>query len=495
MKMDRRKVTWAMLIGTFLGAIEGTIVSTAMPSIIGDLGGARLIGWVFAVYSLTVTVSTAIFGKMSDIFGRKKAYLLGAGLFLTGSMLSGMSETMGQLIAFRALQGIGAGALVTTIFTVIGDLYPYEERAKIQGWFSSVWGISGIAGPLVGGFLVDAVSWRWIFYLNLPFGVVSVVLVWLYLNEKESTGERKPVDVAGAATFVAGMSALLLALLTGGTEFPWSSPLILSLFAGSAVLISAFLLIESRTRDPMLPLGLFRNPAISFSTLSGFLTGAILIAVSVYIPLWVQGIYGQGATGAGLTLLPMSISWPLSSVIAGRLMLKWGPKRTALFGVFLLLLGTVRLSSMTAETPQWQLILTVLAVGAGFGFAYTVTTVIVQSAVGWHLRGAANGANTFLRALGQTVGIAVFGALFNHLVASRFHGTRLGIDDFNRLYDSGKAALSPEMAENLREALIHGLHGVFMVLVGIAAIALLVTSKLPGQKPEPDVQSEQLERA
>ncbi|WP_124726560.1 MDR family MFS transporter [Staphylospora marina] len=495
MKKERRMVTVAMLVGTFLSAIEGTIVSTAMPSIIAELGGAGLMGWVFAAYTLTVTVATAIFGKMSDLFGRKRSFMLAAGIFLAGSMLSGLAGSMIPLILFRAVQGIGAGGLVTTIMTVIGDLYPYEERAKVQGWISAVWGISGVLGPLVGGFLVDAVSWRWIFYLNLPFGVGAVILVWLFLREEELEREpRKPVDAAGAALFTTGTVLLLLVLLSGGEALSWGSPVTWALLGMSVLLFGGFVRVEKTAPEPMIPLDLFRNRTILFSTLAGFLCGAVLMAITAYVPLWTQGIYGEGATGAGLALLPMSLFWPLGAVVSGRILVRIGPRNTAMFGSLVLLTGLALLFGMSPDSSRWQLMAAISLTGIGFGFVYTVTIVVVQSAVDGSLRGAANGINSFLRSLGQSVGIAVFGALFNHRILSALpSGSNLGIDDFNRLYDRG-TVLDPSVQEILRKALASGLHLVFSGLLVLALGALFVVRMLPTGKPEPQPRPQELNR-
>jgi EmrB/QacA subfamily drug resistance transporter len=488
MKTNQKQVTLAMLIATFLAAIEVTIVSTAMPRIASELGGLQYISWVFAAYLLTSTVMTPIFGKLADLYGRRVVFTVGAVLFLLGSMLSGLAVTMQQLIWFRALQGLGAGGIMPTTFTIIGDIYPYEQRAKVQGWISSVWGLSGLVGPLVGGFLVDYVSWRWIFYINLPFGLVSVIMLWIFLREEGETKKRK-IDYLGALTFTIAVASLLFALSTGGTVFPWSSPRILALFGVGVFFLLLFIWIEKKVAEPMLPLTLFTIPAILVSNVAAFLASGILIALNVYLPLWVQGVNGRGATGSGLTLLPMSIGWPLGAVIGGRLMLKIGPRKTAVMGLILILAGTVCLTLIGKSTPEWVLSPIMLMIGFGFGFSMTVYTVIVQSSVGWNLRGAATASNTFLRSLGQTMGVAAFGTLLNHSMKSFMEEHPptggMNVPDFNQLLAPHNISRIPQtVMVMMRDALALGLHHIFVLLVVIAAVTLFVVLWLPRSKPE-----------
>ncbi|MBA4495389.1 MDR family MFS transporter [Paenactinomyces guangxiensis] len=490
MQTNRRNVTVAMMVATFLIAIEGTIVSTAMPRVVSELGGLQLISWVFAVYLLTSTVTTPIYGKLADLFGRRVIFTFGAGLFLIGSMLSGLSQTMHQLIWFRAVQGIGAGAILPTTFTIVGDIYPYEERAKVQGLFSSIWGISGLIGPLVGGFLVDYVSWRWIFYLIVPFALISTILLWLFLKEENTREQERKVDYWGAFTFTVASVSILYALLTGGTTYPWNSPVIISLFVAGFIFLALFARIQMKFPEPLFPLQLLRNPILFVSNLGGFLSSSVLIGINVYLPLWVQGVLGQGATGSGLALLPMSLGWPVGAMLGGRFMLKIGPQRTGVAGMLLILFGSVWLSLVTSTSPYWFLIVIMLIVGFGFGFASTVMTVVVQSAVDWKVRGVATASNTFLRSLGQTMGIAVFGTLFNNLISGyasgHFHGTqKIAPSDLNQLLDPhGLERVKAPVLSFMREALVYGIHNIFLLLAAISLVTLFVTFWLPKQKPE-----------
>ncbi|NGQ95146.1 MFS transporter [Brevibacillus sp. SYP-B805] len=476
---NTRIVTIAVMIATFLAAIEGTIVSTAMPTIVGELGGLTMISWVVSVYMLTSAVTSPIYGKLADLFGRKVVFAVGTLLFLAGSMLSGLAQTMGQLIWFRAVQGIGAGSITLT-YTIVGDIYPFEQRGKIQGYMSGIWGISGILGPLTGGFLVDYVSWRWIFYMNLPFGILSVILIWLYLHENLEK-KRKHVDYPGALAFTIGMSALLYALLSGGTTHPWGAPLMVVLYAAALVGLALFLYIQWKSPEPMLPLILFKIRAITVSNAAGFLLSSVLVAISFYLPVWIQGVYGQGATASGMTLLPMSIGWPLAASLSGRLVVKIGARQTSLIGAATLVIAAGWLATISVHTPHWMLYVMMFLVGFGFGFTFTSFTVTTISAVDWHLRGAAMASSTFIRALGQTLGIAVFGTLFNHALTGRLPAdlAAQGFDINKVLHPDGAASLPPETLQAVREALAYGLERVFLVLALIALAGLLVTLAFP----------------
>lgn len=444
----QKSVVFALLIATFLTAIEGTIVSTAMPKIVEDLGGSELYTWVISVYLLAIVISTPVFGKMADLFGRKIMFTIGVSIFLAGSMLSGLSQSMEQLVLFRLIQGIGAGALTTLPFTIIGDVFTFEMRAKMQGWMSSVWGIAGIAGPLAGGFIVDTVSWHWIFYMNLPFGIVSLFLLWTSLKENIEKKQRK-IDYSGIFTFAVSITAFLYALtllkehhhVTGG---------ILTLLIVAAVGISLFLWIESKVEEPMLPLSLFKNRFITISTIAGFLLGFILVAITFYIPLWVQGVTGLNATLSGVTMLPMSITWPLAAVLSGKLMAKTSIGRITVMGISVITAGCVGLVLFNENTIVPLMMIVTAMIGFGFGLSLTAFTVAVQSSVEWKVRGAAMGTFNLMRNLGQSIGIAVSGLW-----------------------------LSDQLSGHVLES---SLHTVFMILVVLGICAIVTAGVLLGEK-------------
>ncbi|WP_407314298.1 MDR family MFS transporter [Desulfosporosinus sp. SB140] len=444
---QRKMVTIAMLVSILLVALDTTIVTTAMPHIVQQLSGLNLLSWVFAIYLLTSSVTTPIYGKLADLFGRKSVFIFGVTLFVIGSMVSGMAQTMNQLIIFRGFQGLGAGAVLPLTFTIIADLYPGEERARMQGVFSSVWGVAGLLGPLVGGLFVDHVSWRWIFYINVPVGIIAIFLVFSSLHEKPLEKTKKSIDYLGTALFTISMGSLLFALISGGQLYAWSSLEIISLFIVALVFLLAFLVVENRVQEPMLPLSLFKIPVIAVSNAVGFVASGVLIGVNVYLPIWIQSLLGHSATSSGLTLMPMSFAWPLASTLAGRFMYRIGSKTTAVFGAVMIMAGSTWLLLINPGSPYWYLVGIMIVIGFGMGCSFTPLTVLVQSAVGWNLRGAATASNTFSRSLGQTVGVAALGTVFN-----------------NTLNQRGMA---------------QGLHMVFILVFAVSIITLLISAFLP----------------
>ncbi|MBP2239597.1 EmrB/QacA subfamily drug resistance transporter [Cytobacillus eiseniae] len=446
MKTETKKKTviFALIIATFLTAIEGTIVSTAMPKIVDDLGGSELYTWVISVYLLATVISTPIFGKLADLYGRKMMFVIGTIIFLLGSMLSGISQTMEQLVLFRLIQGIGAGALTTLPFTIIGDVFEFKQRAKIQGWISSVWGIAGIAGPLVGGFIVDTISWHWIFFMNLPFGIISLILLWVALKE-EVEKKKQIIDYAGIFTFALCMTSFLYAL-TLLKEQKQLTTSISFMFILAFIGLCLFIWIEAKGKEPMLPLTLFKNKFITISNIAGFLLGFILVTVTFYIPLWVQGVTNLNATYSGIAMLPMSLTWLFGAVYSGKLVNTKSLAQISLLGIFIIALGCIGLLFFQTNTTIAMMMAVTAIIGFGFGLAFTVFTVAVQSAVNWQLRGAAMGSHNLMKNLGQTIGISVSG---------------LWLSDELKGY-----------------ALESSLHSVFIILFILAISAFLVTAIL-----------------
>lgn len=487
---NRSMITIAMMVAIFLVAIDVTVVSTAMPRVISELHGLSLYSWVFAIYTLTTSVTTPIYGKLADLFGRKVIFSIGVILFVLGSVLSGLSQSMEELIWFRAFQGIGAGAVMPVTFTIIGDLYPGEQRARMQGLFSAVWGIAGLLGPLVGGMFVDQFSWRWIFFINVPVGAISLILVFLFLHESFQRKSKK-IDYWGALAFTAGISSLQYALLNGGTKYAWGSSTIILLFIAAAISIGLFLWIEAKVEEPMLPLSLFKIPVIAVSNIIGFLASFVLIGINVYLPMWIQSILNHSATSSGLTLMPMSFAWPLASTLAGRYMYQIGSKRTTLFGAILVTLGTAWTLSIQLHSPYWYFVGLMIVLGLGMGYIVTPTTVLIQSAVGWQMRGAATASNTFLRSLGQTIGITILGGMFNSSVtkyATSHIPAGSDTEKVNNFLQSsggpagGTANISPALREFFNQTMAYAIHQIFIVIFIIAAATLIVTFFLPSHQ-------------
>lgn len=478
---ERKLILTGVLLATFLAAIEGTVTGPAGPAIVGDFQGMQWLSWIFTAYLLAMAVTTPIFGKLSDLVGRKPVFIGGAVVFLAGSLLCGISGSMEQLIIFRGIQGIGAGALIPMTFTIIGDIYSMKERAKTQGLLSSVWGISSLVGPLLGGYVVDYLSWRWVFVFNLPFGLLSILFISRYLKEEKIRRKTK-IDVAGVLLFAAGMGALLFGLTTGGQSLAWNSPLLLTILFAAAVLLVVFLFVERRAPEPMLPLELFSIRNIAVSTGANLLVSTLIIGLSTYVPLWVQGVFGKSAALSGLLLAPMSVGWMLGSIAGGRMILRAGSRRTGMLGLSLIAIAAVGLTMMNGESRQLLLLILMLCCGIGFGYASTVFTIIAQSSVQHEQRGASTALNTFTRSLGQTVGVAIFGSWLNYNIdrelAEQPGAAASGADINQLLNPHGGSALSGEAWSSLHGALESGLHSLFIVMAVFAVVSLVISAGL-----------------
>nr|WP_246098342.1 MDR family MFS transporter [Saccharibacillus brassicae] len=488
LQSKRKYVLAGLMLSTFLAAVEGTVISPATPSIVGEFEAASLMSWVFAAYLLTMAVTTPIFGKLSDLFGRKPIFLTGCLIFIAGSALCGFAGGMEQLIAFRALQGIGAGAVIPVTYTIVGDLYKMEERGKVQGMISSVWGIASLVGPLLGGYLVDTFSWRWIFGINVPFGLLAVLFIALFLKE-ERTRKKANIDWAGAATFTIGMTTLLLALTSGGQSAAWDSPLMIGLLAGSIAMLAAFVWIESRAAEPMVPLKLFRIRDIAFSSLGAIFVSTLLIGLTTYIPLWVQGVQQGSAVLSGMLLAPMSLTWIIGSFVGGRMIAKSGARGAAVIGLAALVAGSAGVALMGGHSPVYVLPLLMLVLGLGFGMSLTVFAIVAQSSVGYSMRGASTALNTFLRTLGQTLGVAFFGTLLNaSLLSNTAGGDSSGVSEAEinaLLSEHTRAEMSADRLGSLSGVLESGLHSLFIVMLVLTAIGLLAVLPLSKRPPAP----------
>jgi EmrB/QacA subfamily drug resistance transporter len=489
----RLAVTLGVITGMFLAALEATVVGTAMPTVIASLGGLSHYSWVFSAYLITSTVTVPVWGKLSDLYGRRLFFQLGIGVFLVGSVLSGTAGTMTQLIIFRAVQGLGAGALVPLGMTIIGDVYTVEERARMQAFFSGVWGISSVIGPIVGGFITDQLSWRWVFYINVPFGILAAIIMQLALKEPKRTS-RPSIDYAGAALLMASITLLMLGLVEGGATLrEFASARNLALVAAAAVLAAVFLYVERRAQDPIVPLGLFRNRVVAVAVAVGFLAGVAMFGAISFVPLFAQGALGSTATEAGSLLTPLMLSWVGLSIVGGRLLLKVGYRPTTLAGLLLLTLGFAMLASFQRSTPRVWLYVDLILIGAGLGLTMLTLLIAVQQSVGREQLGIATSLNQFSRSIGGAVGVAIMGAVLSAGLASHLQSVaRAGAGPLtperaaelasnpNALIEpQARAALPPAVLDELQEAMAVSIHKVFWTGTALAGLALLVALRLP----------------
>jgi EmrB/QacA subfamily drug resistance transporter len=485
-KTNRPYVLIAVMLAMFMGAIEATIVSTAMPAIVGDLGGFSLYSWVFSAYLLMNAVTVLIYGKLSDLFGRKPIITIGIVIFLIGSILCGFSQSMTQLIVFRFIQGIGAGAVLPMATTIVGDIYTKEERSKIQGYLSSVWGISAISGPLIGGILVEYVNWRYVFWVNIPLGILAIAGLWFFLHE--NIEKKKPViDYKGALLLVATVSALMIVLVEGGVHLPWNSWKMIFLIGISCTGLIAFIYHEMRTPEPMLPFDLWKIRSILVANVVSLTTGVMLIGISSFLPAFVQGVMERSPTVAGFTLTAMSIGWPISATIAGRLLLRVGYFITSLIGGMSLILGATFFVIMEPSYgPLWAAGGSFF-IGVGMGLSSTAFIVSIQSTVEWKVRGIATATNMFMRNLGTTIGAALLGGILNSRLQEFFQKTGtetdLSVDAVNTLLsETERAELTPHILRTLQDGLTSSLQVVYIVVLIFAVLSLLGILLLPKDK-------------
>jgi EmrB/QacA subfamily drug resistance transporter len=486
-----------------------------MPTVIAALGGLSHYSWVFSAYLVTSTVTVPVWGKLSDLYGRRLLYQVGIAVFLLGSMLSGMSASMTQLIIFRAIQGLGAGALIPLGMTIIGDIYTVEERARMQALFSGVWGFSSVLGPIVGGFITDQLSWRWVFYLNLPVGLAAALILGLALKEPKRT-ERPAIDYAGAGVLIAAITLLMLALVEGGAGLrTMAAPRNLALFAGALLLGALFVRIERRAQDPVVPFQLFKQRVVTVAVVAGFLAGVAMFGAISFVPLFAQGALGATATEAGSLLTPLMLSWVGLSVVGGRMLLKVGYRPMCIAGFALLTLGLALLSSFQRTTPRVWLYVDLVMIGAGLGLTMLTLLIAVQQAVPRAQLGIATSLNQFSRSIGGAVGVAVMGVVLSAGLASHLGDVARRGDaaltperaaelaaNPNALIEPGaRASLAPGVLDALQGSMESAIHNVFWVATALAAAALIASFWLPRdgdsgylQPPEEACTSESGER-
>ncbi|MGE0171891.1 MAG: MDR family MFS transporter [Oligoflexales bacterium] len=476
-------VTAALLLTMFMTAIEVTIVATAMPRIVADLGGFAHMSWVFSAYLLTQVVSIPIYGKLADTFGRKPVFLIGVAFFLAASTLCGRATTMTELIVYRFLQGIGGGAVQPIAVTITGDLYSPRERPRVQGLFGSVFAVSSITGPMLGALIVDLGHWSWIFYLNIPLGIVACIVLAIFLHEKKAEG-KPAIDYGGAVLLICGCSALMLVLLQGGTAWSWLGWQNIALLSAFALCCWLIILWESRVKQPILPLWIFKHRLIVVAGIATFLNGALLIGYTATIPTHVQGVLGESALVAGIALGVMSIGWPLASFAAGYVMRLTSFRKTVILGAFTVFIGAVAMAQ-GAHVSALAIGFAVFVTGLGLGLQSSSYMITIQSAVSWSERGVATANNLFMRTLGSSVGVAAFGAILNSTVyrylakgATSAKGKTV-LDLVNKLLDPQNQDLTSLDRTRVIEGLNAGMTMVFLFAALIALGNCVLAFRLP----------------
>lgn len=478
--VSRQRVTVVfsgLLLAMLLAALDSTIVATALPTIVGELGGLAHLSWVVTAYLLAQTVVTPLYGKLGDLYGRKGVLQSAIVLFLVGSVLCGMSQSMTQLIIFRAIQGLGGGGLTVTTQAVVGDIVPPRERGRYQGIFGAVFGLSSIAGPLVGGYFTTHLSWRWIFYVNLPLGLLALVVLAITLPDT-ATRKRHSIDYAGAALLAVTLSSIVLLADLGGTTFAWDSPLIIGLGVAAVVSLVAFVKVERRAAEPVLPLSLFSNRAFTVASALGFIVGFALFGAVTYLPLFLQVVQGASPTASGLQMLPMMGGMLLTSIVSGQLISRTGRyKRYPIAGTAVMTLGLFLLSRLSDGSSLQAALGTMLVLGLGLGLVMQVLVIAVQNAVAYKDLGVATSGAMLFRLIGGSFGTAVLGAIF----AARL-GVELGEKLPVELQGAGAGAVSPASMAQLPEALrdvyaqafSSSLSSIFVVasIVGIVGFAV-----------------------
>jgi EmrB/QacA subfamily drug resistance transporter len=460
-----------LMLGMLLAALDQTIVSTALPRITGDLGGLEHLSWIISAYLLASTIGMPLSGKLGDLFGRKLVFQLAIVVFLVGSVLAGLSQSMGQLIVFRAIQGVGGGGLMVLAMSIIAETVPPRERGRYQGYFGAAFGLSSIAGPLIGGAITDNLSWRWVFYVNLPVGLVALAVI-TFVVPAGTKHERPVFDVAGTALLTLGVSLLVLVTTWGGVEHPWGSPLILGMIVADVAVLTAFVFVELRATEPIIPVRLFRVAAFRVSTSVSFILGVAMFGSLGFLPLYLQTVTGSSATRSGLALFPMMGGVLVSSILSGRLITRTGRYKVfPVLGTALAFVGLALLATIDAHTARNAVSAYMFVLGTGIGFVMQVMILTTQNAVPVSELGASTGAVTFFREIGGSIGIATFGAVFTSSLAHRMGSVPLDSSLSVELIRHLPAAEQATVIRAIAESVAH----VFVFAAPVMLLAFIVT--------------------
>lgn len=482
--LKRNWILAALMMTMILAAMDNAIVSTAIPQIVGDLGGFSKFNWLYSIYLLVQTITIPLYGKLADLKGRKSIMLFGVIFFLVGSTACGLAWSMNSLIVFRGIQAIGAGAILATVNTIAGDIYTVEERAKIQGWLSSVWAIAAVAGPALGGAIVEYTTWRWIFFINIPFGIVSVLIIIKYLIESP-TDKQPHIDWKGGIAMLVTGTLILFELMQGGKSWPWISYQSLGVILLSALLVAITFRIERKAKDPILPRWIWKERELIGSNLATLGLGAIMIGPSIYLAVFAQTVTGVGAILAGFILASMSFTWPISSGFSGKVYLKVGFRNSALIGMFIAAIGALGFYFIPYPGPVWMLFAVQMIMGAGFGLMSTPLLVGEQSIVSYNARGTVTGTNMFCRYAGQSIGAALVGVIFNRSLVTDLAKApdyiKENLPPINQIVDVLKDKNTPpDLLQFLKESFFQATHVMYIGLfIGclLTIIVLFFTPK------------------
>ncbi|MBX2887730.1 MAG: MFS transporter [Ferruginibacter sp.] len=484
-ELKRGWILAALMLTMMLAAMDSTIVSTAIPQIVGDLGGFTKFSWVFSIYLLAQVVTIPIYGKLADIFGRKKVLIFGIIIFLLGSVACAFSWNISSLIIFRGIQGLGAGSIMATVNTIAGDIYSVEERAKIQGYLSSMWGISAIIGPAIGGALAEYISWHWIFLINIPIGILSVFFLFKYFKEEVSS-QNPVIDYKGALLMLLLLSLLFIYLLESGQSWAWLSPIGIVLPLMIVLLGIWTYWVEKKAKEPIMPLSVWKNKTLAFTNLAMAGMGIVMMGPETFLPTFAQASLGYGPIISGFILASMSIGWPVASALSGKIYLRIGFRETSLLGAFLVLFACIGFLVIPHPQPIELLITDQVLIGAGFGFLSTPALVGIQSMVPWQQRGVVTSSNIFARNLGQSLGATIVGAIFNNSFLQQMHHAPSGFtlstkDIMSTLHDK---TLSLDITTFVKNTINHSMHNVYWGLLIFTLIIIYFLYHVPHRSPK-----------